>query len=33
MRRWVAGVAPVAGVYVFVQLWPDLARYMRMRSM
>jgi hypothetical protein len=33
MARWVAGVAAIAGVYLIVQMWPDLSRYMRMRSM
>jgi hypothetical protein len=33
MRRFVAGVAAVAGVYLIVQMWPDLTRYLRMRSM
>jgi hypothetical protein len=33
MRRFVAGVAAVAGAYLIVQMWPDFVRYMRMRSM
>jgi hypothetical protein len=33
MRRFVAGVAAVAGVYLIVQMWPDVSRYWRMRSM
>ncbi len=33
MRRWVAGAAAVAGVYMLVQMWPDFVRYMRIRSM
>jgi hypothetical protein len=33
MGRFVAGVAAVAGVYLIVQMWPDVTRYLRMRSM
>jgi hypothetical protein len=33
MRRFVAGVAAIAGVYLIVQMWPDVARYVRMQSM
>jgi hypothetical protein len=33
MRRFVAGVVVLTGVYLVVQMWPDVARYMRMRSM
>ena len=33
MRRFVTGVATVAGVYLLMQMWPDIARYWRMRAM
>jgi len=33
MRRFVAGVAAMAGVYLIVQMWPDFVRYMKIRSM
>jgi hypothetical protein len=33
MGRFIAGVAAVAGIILLVQMWPDLSRYRRMRSM
>jgi hypothetical protein len=33
MRRFVTVVVTVAGVYAIMQMWPDVARYLRMRSM
>jgi hypothetical protein len=33
MGRFLAGVAAIAGVYLIVQMWPDLTRYMKMRAM
>jgi hypothetical protein len=33
MGRFIAGVAAVVGIILIVQMWPDVERYMRMRSM
>jgi hypothetical protein len=33
MGRFVAGIAVIAGVYLLVQMWPDVTRYMKMRAM
>jgi hypothetical protein len=33
MGRFIAGVVAVAGIILIAQMWPDVSRYMRMRSM